>query len=111
MLGQFSSTMSQRMAMRAGFARPPLAKASVGTDCNSGIKLINGAALVVRLILLCEWSGVSAPTARNVIAWAIGPGERRKTSPALKARNGGSASNIVFVDNPHFAPSALPEFH
>ena len=54
---------------------------------------------------------VSAPKARNVIAWAIGPGGTPFSFLALKARNdvGSSTVTIITVDDYYFAPSALPK--
>ena len=47
--------------------------------------------------LLCENSGFSAPKARNVTAWAIGPGGVRLRFVALKARNESGTSEILKV--------------
>jgi len=53
--------------------------------------------------------GVPAPKARNVTAWAIGPGWGSCRIQALKARNNGSAYQSVLssVQRFYFAPSAL----
>ena len=47
--------------------------------------------------LLCENSGFSAPKARNVTAWAIGPGGVWLRFLALKARNESGTSEILNV--------------
>ena len=47
-----------------------------------------------------------APTARNVTAWANGPGEMQEKSPALKARN--NIGRRLLIPDP--APSALKGF-
>src|SRR5216683_6058006 len=53
--------------------------------------------LAPRLQRLCENSGFSAPKARNVSAWAIGPGGVRLRFVALKARNESGTSEILNV--------------
>src|SRR5688500_5969675 len=52
---------------------------------------------------------LSAPTARNVIAWAIGPGGRGESSRALKARN--ALAFLYSGRYSYFAPSALFRIH
>ncbi len=75
MLGQFSSAMSQRMARRAGLAR-----SCAGTLPTSNVWFGEAG--------LFKTNSTPAPKARNVIAWAIGPGVTNLRRPrALKARN------------------------
>src|SRR5256885_17204632 len=59
--------------------------------------------------LLCENSGFSAPKARNVTAWAIGPGGVWLRFLALKARNESELGNPQCFQS-RFAISRLQRF-
>ena len=56
-----------------------------------------GNPFVTGLQRLCEYAWFSAPKARNVIAWANGPGRLRLTFLALKARNERGLSEFLNV--------------
>jgi len=61
------------------------------------LDVIQSQFLITGLKRLCGDSGCSAPKARNVTAWAIGPGESVKGFLALKARNESGTSEILNV--------------